>query len=222
MRRNRGRGIEPGLGQSRRSCCDCSTPTLYDKRSQPMDLQGYRALSSSKTDRISPFGSMERVLKRPGTQPALEALNCLQKRLCCRPSVGRIWKIDAVRHFEILCCAAFRFSSYAGWRDRLRVMIWECEKLHFESVAHGRPGAPPVAGVMTKRSSGLRWSEASLARNLLQEIPADAVSWVSARISAVLCSAILPLTRCLEDFQSHRNTLHAGRSNSVVPARTRR
>src|SRR5262249_26002588 len=48
----------------------------------------------------------------------------------------------------------------------------------------------PIAGVMTKRPSALQWSEANLARNLLYETPADAVSWVSARIFALICSAI--------------------------------
>ena len=48
----------------------------------------------------------------------------------------------------------------------------------------------PIAGVMTNRPLGLRWSEASFARNLLYDTPADAVSWVSAQIRSLICSAI--------------------------------
>ena len=48
----------------------------------------------------------------------------------------------------------------------------------------------PILGVMTNKPSGLRWLEAILARNLLYETPADAVSPVSARIRARISSAI--------------------------------
>src|SRR5260370_1702399 len=54
--------------------------------------------------------------------------------------------------------------------------------------------AAPIAGVTTNWPLGLRWSEASLARNLLYEIPADAVRPVSskmrARISAAVADAV--------------------------------
>jgi hypothetical protein len=43
----------------------------------------------------------------------------------------------------------------------------------------------PMLGVMTNSPSGLRWSDASLAKNLLSDTPADAVSSVSFRIAVL-------------------------------------
>ena len=54
--------------------------------------------------------------------------------------------------------------------------------------ASTKPG--PMRGVITNSPSGLFWSDASLARNLLYDTPAEAVSPVSALIFARIRSAI--------------------------------
>ena len=52
----------------------------------------------------------------------------------------------------------------------------------------------PISGVMTNWPFGLRWPDASLARNLLEEMPAEAVrpvSWkMRARISLAVAEAV--------------------------------
>ena len=70
----------------------------------------------------------------------------------------------------------------------------------------------PIAGVMTNCPFGLRWLDASLARGLLWEIPADAVRPVSlrmrARISfAVADAASAETRRTIEHAESRQQAL---------------
>lgn len=60
--------------------------------------------------------------------------------------------------------------------------------------------AGPWRGVMTNWPFGLFWSEAIFARNLLYEIPAEAVRPVTLRISALIISAMVVADEMLSRF----------------------
>jgi hypothetical protein len=53
----------------------------------------------------------------------------------------------------------------------------------------------PISGVITNWPFGLRWLDASLARNLLYEIPADAVRPVSSRMRVRIAFAVADAVR---------------------------
>ena len=58
----------------------------------------------------------------------------------------------------------------------------------------------PIAGVITNNASGFRWSEATLAKNLLYETPAEATRPVRSRISARIAFATAVAVGCPKKF----------------------
>src|SRR5262245_66304816 len=58
------------------------------------------------------------------------------------------------------------------------------------AIGKASTNAAAIAGVTTNWPLGLQWSEARLARNLLYEMPADAVRQVSSKMRARLSASI--------------------------------